>query len=130
MTLRLHRRTCAALAIAAYLVVALVACRNVLSSPATLLPYPATLNDATRLRMAFLDHWDQAMVIATVVRNADLLVSRPWDLLADVGELGHPGVERLMPERVLGDAGRGDRHEASIADPASRDRAQAASAHP
>ena len=84
MSLTLGRRTCAALAIAAYLIVALFTFRNVLTSPSTLLPYPSVIND--RINMVYLDHWDQAMVVTTVVRNANLLVNRPWDLFADVGQ--------------------------------------------
>lgn len=83
MTLPLSRRTCSALAIAAYLVVALFTFRNVLTSPSTLLGYPSVI---TQVSMVTLDHRDQAMVIATIVRNADLLISRPWDLFADVGQ--------------------------------------------
>jgi len=79
-----HRRLCDALAITAYLAIALLAFRNVLASPSTLLPYPSVIND--RMGMVFLDHWDQSMVIGTVIRNARLLVTRPWDLFADVGQ--------------------------------------------
>lgn len=84
MSLTPGRRACSALAIAAYLIVSLFTFRNVLSSPSTLLPYPSVIND--KINMVYLDHWDQAMVITTVVRNANLLVTRPWDLFADVGQ--------------------------------------------
>lgn len=84
MSFRPNRRLCTTLAVAAYLVVALVAFRNVAASPSTLLSHPSILN--ARPGMVYLDHWDQAMVVATVIRNADLLVSRPWDLFADVGQ--------------------------------------------
>lgn len=77
------RRVCSALAIAAYLVVALFTFRNVLSSPSTLLGYPAVITQAS---MVSLDHRDQSMVIATIVRNANLLVNDPWALFADVGQ--------------------------------------------
>ncbi len=84
MTFGLGRRACTALAIAAYLVVALYAFRDVLSAPSTLLGYPSVIQ--AKHRFVTLDHRDQAMVVATVIRNANLLVTRPWDLFADVGQ--------------------------------------------
>ena len=82
--MREHRRLTAALAIAAYLVVGAFALRNVLRSPSTLLGYPSTIGH--QINMVLLDRYDQSMVIATMVRNAQLLTSRPLDLLADVGQ--------------------------------------------
>ena len=81
-------RLCAGLAIAAYLVVALVTFRVVLPAPATLLPYPALLDKSSlpNAQLASIDHWDEQMVVATVIRNAHLLVNRPWALFDDEGQ--------------------------------------------
>jgi hypothetical protein len=78
-------RLCSLLAIGAYLLVALLWFRSVLPAPATRLPYPALL-DAGSLSYLVLDHFDQAMVTATVIRNAHLLVTRPWDLFSGEGQ--------------------------------------------
>ncbi len=79
---------CTVLAAVAYLIVAVVTFRTVLGAPATSLPYPILLEeDATPERShAFLDHWDQEMVLGTTIRNAHLLVTRPWDLFGDEGQ--------------------------------------------
>ncbi len=80
----LSRRTCTALAIAAYLVVSLFAFRNIAAAPSTLLAYPSVVND--KIRMIILDHRDQAMVVSTIARNAHILATKPWDLFADAGQ--------------------------------------------
>ena len=99
MTFRPSRRACSALAIAAYLVVALFTFRNVLSSPSTHLGYPAVI---TQLSMISLDHRDQAMVIATIVRNAHLLVHQPTELFADVGQCYPMPSAHTLGEHMFG----------------------------
>jgi len=70
---------CASLAALVYLAVALFVLRAVLPAPATRLPYPATLH-ASEEDLVGLDHSDQAMVVATVTRNADRLLHAPTTL--------------------------------------------------
>jgi hypothetical protein len=71
--------TCAALAALAYLAVASLLLRAVLPAPAARLPYPAALH-ASDQDLVSLDHYDQAMVVATVTRNADRILRAPWTL--------------------------------------------------
>ncbi len=77
------RRACTAAAVLAYLLVALFSMRSVAPDPTVRLPYPAALSKPSSLA---LDHFDQSMVVATVIRNAHLLTTRPWDLLGDFGQ--------------------------------------------
>lgn len=99
MTRASRRRICSALAIAAYLAVALFTFRNVLTSPSTLLGYPSVV---TRPAMITLDHRDQSMVIATIVRNANLLLAEPWNLFADVGQCYPMPAAYTLGEHMFG----------------------------
>ena len=103
-------RLCTGLAVAAYLVVALVTFRVVLPAPATLLPYPALLDKSSlpNWHLASIDHWDEQMVVATVIRNAHLLVHRPWALFDEYR--GYVACEFRMR---MADPGDGSVHESS-----------------
>jgi len=80
-----------ALATLGYLAIALFVLRAVLPSPGTLLPYPALLDwsSSREMDLTLLDHRDQSMVVSVVSRNAAILTTEPWNLLAGFGQC-HP----------------------------------------
>ena len=89
-----------ALALGAYLVLALVALRNIFAAPSSLLAHPGSLLPFVQL--VHLDRWDLQMVISTMVRNAELWTSRPWDLFADVGQCFPMPAAHTLGEPMFG----------------------------
>lgn len=88
------------LAIGAYLGVALFALRNIFAAPSSLLAHPGSLLPFVQL--VHLDRWDLQMVISTMVRNAELWLSRPWDLFADVGQCFPMPAAHTLGEPMFG----------------------------
>ena len=62
------------------LATALIVVRDVLPDPVRLLPWPARLAEHTVPGLDRLDHFDQQMVVATVARNARLILADPFSL--------------------------------------------------
>jgi hypothetical protein len=77
------RVLCHAIAAGTYLTIVLFVLRAVLPDPSALLPFPAMLRATQwfRSNVLQLDRQDQAMVVATVARNAHLLTTAPTELL-------------------------------------------------
>jgi hypothetical protein len=77
------RGLCHAIAAGTYLAIVLFVLRAVLPDPSVRLPFPAMLRATQwfRSNVLELDRQDQAMVVATVARNAHLLGSAPTELL-------------------------------------------------
>lgn len=63
----------------AYLATSLFVLRDVVPDPYRLLPYNSTIDPASRQ----IGHFDQSMVVSTITRNANVLVTEPWNLLGD-----------------------------------------------
>lgn len=80
-----ERRRCHAIAAGTYLAIVLFVLRAVLPDPSHLLPFPAMLRATQwfRSNVLELDRQDQAMVVATVARNAHLLTTAPTELLGE-----------------------------------------------
>jgi hypothetical protein len=77
------RGRCHVLVAGVYLGIVLLLLRATLPAPAERLPFPAMLHATQwfRSNVLELDRQDQAMVVATVTRNAHLLTTRPAELL-------------------------------------------------
>ncbi len=67
------------------LAAALLVVREVLPDPLRLLPWPARLAEHAVPGLDRLDHFDQQMVVATVARNARLLVEDPFSVRDEDG---------------------------------------------
>ncbi|MCH2174085.1 hypothetical protein MK489_25160, partial [Myxococcota bacterium] len=105
------RSLCFVLATLGYVAVSLFVLRNVLPDPVQLLPYNSGIDEANRK----IGHLDQSMVISVITRNADLLLTEPWNLLRDgqcfpfpqsytLGEhMFGEGVQMAIPWLLTGD---------------------------
>lgn len=83
---------------------ALFVLRSVLPAPGTSLPYPALLDWSSRRDMDLtrLDHRDQSMVVSVVSRNAAILTTEPWNLLAGFGQCAPMPRSYTLGEHMFG----------------------------
>ncbi|MBM4265981.1 MAG: hypothetical protein FJ144_05115 [Deltaproteobacteria bacterium] len=104
-------RRCFAFAAIAYLAVSAWLLGSVALRPHRLLPYNSGINAAA----AQIGHFDQSMVVSVITRNADTLLTEPWNLFGDgqcypfprsftLGEhMFGEGLLMLVPWAITGD---------------------------